>query len=160
MKKFFFALLFAAVSMSASAQFEQGTKYVSASVTEFGLNYSKFGGFCLGLEGTGGYFFADSWMVLGQFGWEHRPHTNVFDLGAGVRYYMIQNGIFFGGGLKYNHVGTQGKNDNFFLTPEVGYCFYLNNHVSVEPALYCDMCLNHFKDFTKIGLKIGFGFYF
>lgn len=160
MKKVILSLFFAVVSMGAFAQFEQGTKYANLSLTGFGMNYSKAGGFNLGLDATGGYFVADSWMVLGQFGWSHMDGDNVFGLGAGARYYMVQNGLFFGGGLKYNHVGPDFKTDNFFLTPEVGYCFYLNQYVSVEPSIYCDMCLNHFKDFTKIGLKIGFGFYF
>jgi hypothetical protein len=160
MKKVILSLLFAVVSMGAFAQFEADTKYVSASLTGFGMSWQDNAGFELGLDATGGYFVADSWMVLGQFGWAHRKHFNEFNLGAGVRYYMQQNGLFFGSLLKYNHVGTQYKNDNFIVAPEVGYCFYLNNHVSIEPAVYIDMCLNHFKDYTKIGLRIGFGYYF
>lgn len=160
MKKIFFALLLAAVSLGASAQFEKGTKYVSASLSGLEMSWHKDGGFQLGLDAVGGYFIADNWMLLGQFGWLHRPHFDALDLGAGARYYMSRNGLFFGGGLKYQHSKSSFKTDNFFITPEVGYCFYLNDHVSIEPAVYCDMCLNHFKDFTKIGLKIGFGYYF
>lgn len=160
MKKLFAALLLAAVSLGASAQFEKGTKYVGASLSGFGLSYSKVPGFCLDLQAVGGYFVADGWMLTGQFGWEHVPGNNNFDLGAGARYYLKQNGLFFGAGFKYKHVGPNLKSDNVYLTPEVGYCFYLNDHVSLEPAVYCDMCLNHFKDFTKVGLKIGFGYYF
>ena len=160
MKKIIFSLLLAVVSTGAFAQFEQDTKYVSASLTGFGMSWQKNAGFELGLDAVGGYFVADSWMLLGQFGWAHRAHFNEFNLGAGARYYMVQNGLFFGSLFKYNHVGTRDKNDNFLLSPEVGYCFYLNNHVSIEPAVYVDMCLNHFKDYTKIGLRIGFGYYF
>ena len=158
MKKIIFTLLFAVVSIGASAQFEKGTKYIGASVSDFGLSYSKSEDFRLGIHGLGGYFIENSWMLLGQFGWEHRSGDNSVDLGAGGRYYLVQNGLYFGGYFKYQHVGT--KTNNIFLTPELGYCFYLNNHVSIEPAVYCDLCLNHFKDFTKIGFKIGFGFYF
>lgn len=160
MKKIFIALLLSAVSLGASAQFEKGTKYVGASVSGFGLSYSKIPGFCLDLQAIGGYFISDGIMLLGQFGWEHRPHENDFDLGIAGRYYLQDNGLYFNGGFKYEHVGPHVKSDNFYLTPEVGYCFYLNDHVSIEPAVYCDMCLNHFKNFTKIGLKIGFGYYF
>ena len=60
--------------------------------------------------------------------------------------------------LKYKHIPS--NINNVYFTPEVGYCFYLNDHVSIEPAVYVDMCLNHFKDFTKVGLRIGFGYYF
>ena len=160
MKKIFIALLLAAVSLGASAQFEKGTKYVSASVSDFGLSYSKFEDFRLGLHALGGYFFADSWMAMGQIGWDHSAGLNVFDVGVGARYYLKQNGIYFAGSFKYGHVGPNAVRNNVYLTPEVGYCFYLNNHVSIEPSVYCDMCLNRFKDFTKVGFKIGFGYYF
>ena len=133
MKKIFIALLLSAVSLGASAQFEKGTKYAGASLSGLGLSYSKAEDFRLGLQAVGGFFVADSWMVLGQFGWEHLPGNNSVNLGVAGRLYF---------------------------TPEVGYCFYLNDHVSIEPAVYVDMCLNHFKDFTKVGLRIGFGYYF
>ena len=160
MKKIFIALLLAAVSLGASAQFEKGTKYAAASVSNFGLSYSKSEDFRLGLHALGGYFFADGWMALGQIGWDHLDGTNAFEVGASARYYMVQNGLYFGAGLKYGHTGPDFVVNNIYFTPEVGYCFYLNNHVSIEPAIYCDMSLNHFKDFTKVGFKIGFGFYF
>ena len=158
MKKIFIALLLSAVSLGASAQFEKGTKYAGASLTGLGLSYSKAEDFRLGLQAVGGFFVADSWMVLGQFGWEHLNGNSTVGVGAGARYYMRQNGIFFGGMLKYKHIPS--NINNVYFTPEVGYCFYLNDHVSIEPAVYVDMCLNHFKDFTKVGLRIGFGYYF
>lgn len=160
MKKIIFALLLAAVSLGASAQFEKGTKYAGASVSGFGLSYSKAEDFRLGLHAQGGYFFADGWMATGLFEWEHLSGTNDFNIGAGARYYMVQNGLFGGVGLKYQHVGPNNLKNNILLTPEIGYCFYLNGKVSIEPAIYVDMCLNHFKDFTKVGLKVGFGYYF
>ena len=160
MKKILFSLLFAVVSMGAFAQFEQGTKYVGANLqgTGFGMGYSKNTDFYIGLQANAGYFIADSWMLLGEFGWSHQNGNSSVGLGAGARYYLVQNGLFFGGMLKYKHIPA--SVNNVYLTPEVGYCFYLNNHVSIEPAVYVDMCLNHFKDFTNVGLKIGFGYYF
>ncbi len=159
MKKVFLALLLAAVSLGASAQFEKGTKYVSASVSDFGLSYSKAEDFRLGLNVLGGYFFSDGWMGIAQLGWDHSSGTNNFNAGVAARYYMVRNGIYGGLGFKYQHIGPVVQN-NVYLSPEVGYCFYLNRHVSIEPAVYVDMCLNRFKDFTKVGLKIGFGYYF
>jgi len=163
MKKIFIALLLAAVSIGANAQFEKGTKYVNASVSGFGISYSKVPGFCMNIEAGGGYFIADEWMLKGLIGWEHIGGANEFNLGAGARYYMQDNGFFFGGGLKYglNSAGADAPvMHNAYLTPEVGYCFYLNDHVSIEPSAYVDMCLNHFKDYTKVGFKITFGYYF
>ena len=57
MKKIFIALLLATFTLSASAQFEKGTKYVNASLSGFGLSYSKQPGFCMNIEAAGGYFF-------------------------------------------------------------------------------------------------------
>ena len=64
MKKSLLLLLFAVVSMGSYAQFEQGTKYVGASLTGLNLSYSSGEKFGLGLQGTAGYFFADSWARL------------------------------------------------------------------------------------------------
>ena len=158
MKKLILSLLLAAVSLGASAQFEQGTKYVGASMTGFGMGYSKSTDFYIGLQANFGYFVTDGLMLLGEFEWDHQNGYSDVGLGVAGRYYLQTNGLYFGGALKYKHFFP--KIDNVYLTPEVGYCFYLNNHVSIEPAIFCDFSLNHFKDFTKIGLKVGFGYYF
>ena len=163
MKKVIFTLLFAVVSMGAFAQFEKGTKYVNASLTSFGLDYGKAGGFHLGLAGAGGYFIADNWMLQGRLGWDHMDGANEFTMGAGARYYLKDNGFFFGGGIRYGLNSGGGDAEtvhNAYLPLEAGYCFYLNDHVSIEPAAFVDMCLNHFKDYTRFGLKVSFGYYF
>ncbi len=158
MKKIILSLLLAAVSLGASAQFEQGTKYVGASLTGLGFGYSKSTDFYIGMKANAGYFVSDGWMLLGEFGWEHQNGTSCVGLGVAGRYYLQQNGLYFSGALKYKHFGP--KTNVVYLTPEVGYCFYLNDHVSLEPAIFCDFALNEFKDFTKIGLKVGFSYYF
>lgn len=163
MKKLIFTLLMAVVSTGAFAQFEKGTKYVNASLSGFGIDYCKAGGFHIGISGSGGYFFANNWAVLGRLGWDHQDGANEFTLGAGARYYMPQNGFFFGGGLRYGLNSAGGDAEvahNAYIPLEAGYCFYLNDHVSIEPAFFVDMCLNHFKDYTKFGLKLSFGYYF
>ena len=163
MKKIIVSLLFAVVSMGAFAQFEKGTKYANLSLTGFGLDYCKAGGFHLGISGAAGYFVADQWMVLGQLGWNHQDSANEFTLGAGGRYYLKDNGFFFGDGFRYGMISASTDTPtvhNFYMTPEVGYCFYLNDHVSIEPSVFVDMCFNHFKDYTKFGLKLSFGYYF
>lgn len=163
MKKIFIALLIATFSLGAAAQFERGTKYVNASLTGFGLDYCKAGGFHLGFSAGAGYFVGDGWMLNGLLGWEHQDSANQFNLGMGARYYLQDNGFFFGGGIRYGLNSAGGDAEvvhNAYLTPEVGYCFYLNDRVSIEPSVFVDMCLNHFKDYTKVGLKISFGYYF
>lgn len=166
MKKIFIALLIATFSLGASAQFEQGTTYFNASLSGFGLSYSKIPGFCMNIEAAGGYFIADNWALKGLIGWNHEGDANEFNLGFGARYYLKENGLFFGGGLKYGLVSLSVEgaetqvNHNVYLPLEAGYCFYLNDHVSIEPSVFVDMCLNHFKDYTKFGLKLSFGYYF
>ena len=65
----------------------------------------------------------------------------------------------------YNYYGNRnyvyyGNRNYVHLTPEVGYCFYVNNYLSIEPSVYCNLCLNRFSEGTEIGLKLGMGFYF
>lgn len=163
MKKIFIALLIATFSLSASAQFEKGTKYVNASLSGFGMSYSKQPGFCMNIEAAGGYFIANEWMLKGLIGWDHVGGANTFNLGAGGRYYLKNNGFFFGAGVKYGLQSGGGDADvihNVYLPLEGGYCFFLNDHVTLEPSLFVDMCFNHFKDFTKVGVKLSFGYYF
>ncbi|MDD5970984.1 MAG: hypothetical protein PUC48_04780 [Paraprevotella sp.] len=114
-------------------------------------------------------------------------NRNDLQIGVGGRYYIEQNGIFLGVGLAYQHatnvtfsqhesiIGRTTENGpveirtvyNYYgnrnyvhLTPEVGYCFYVNNYLSIEPSVYCNLCLNRFSEGTEIGLKLGMGFYF
>lgn len=163
MKKIFIALLLATFTLNASAQFEKSTKYVNASLSGFGLSYSKQPGFCMNIEAAGGYFVANDWMLKGLIGWDHVGGANTFDLGAGFRYYLEKYGIFFGTGVKYGMTsagGDGGTVHNVFLPLEGGYCFFLNDHVTLEPSVFVDMCFNHFKESTKFGLKLSFGYYF
>ncbi len=160
MKKTLLALLLAVVSASAFAQFEKDTKYGNVSFTGLNMSYNKHSKFTLGIQGTAGYFVQDGWMVLGQLDWNHRESYNAFTLGAAGRYYILQNGLYLNLGLKYQHIGPDEVANNIFLTPEVGYCFYINKFLSIEPAVYYDICFNNYSDFSTIGLKVGFGFYF
>lgn len=170
MKKIVLALLLAVSCLSASAQFAKGTKYISTSLSNMGLSFQK-NQFNVGLNATAGYFLEDAWMVYGQLGYglenvkgDHND-VNEFTIGVGGRYYIKQNGLYLNMGLKYGHAGQWGfgghtTTDNLYLTPEIGYCFYLNQYVSVEPSVYYDLSVNHFSDQSKVGLRIGFGFYF
>ena len=157
------AALMAVMSLSANAQFEYGTMYGNLSLSSFDMSYRKDTKFHFGLEAMGGSFVEDAWMVNGRFGYDHqgRGEMNNFELGAGFRYYFVQNGIFLGGGVKYEFNGIGSFHRNYLdLTPEVGYFFYLNRNLSIEPVVYYDLCVNKFSDGSRIGLKLGFGYYF
>lgn len=151
-------VLLLAMAVGANAQFDKKTKYISASVTGLGLSYSSSEKFTMGLDLTGGYFIHDAWMLYGRLGYDHTRYTDNFQLGAGGRYYFTQNGVYLGLGLQYAHA-TKSIN-NLFLCPEAGYAFYINRYVTIEPAVYYNMSLNDFSDGSKVGLKVGLGFYF
>ena len=189
LRKVLTMLLIAVSSMQASAQFEKYTSYLNTSLTGLGLSYSKDSRFKMGVQATGGYFVEDCWMLYGRFGFEHQgargvmKNRNDLQIGVGGRYYIEQNGIFLGVGLAYQHatnvtfsqhesiiggttengpveINYYGNRNYVHLTPEVGYCFYVNNYLSIEPSVYCNLCLNRFSEGTEIGLKLGMGFYF
>lgn len=146
-------------SLSAQAQFEKGKKYVNASLASAGLSYSDYTKFALGFSAEAGYFLKDDWMALAEVGFDYR-NSNVQQVyvGAKGRYYIEQNGLFLGAGVRLLHE-YKGHND-FQLTPEVGYCFFVNKHLTIEPVAYFDMSLSDFSHNSKVGLKIGLGYYF
>lgn len=151
-------MLLAVMAVSANAQFDKNTTYMSASLTGLNLSYSSNEKLTLGVSLLGGYFVEKAWMVYGKFGYDHTRHTDNFSAGAGFRYYFLQNGIYMGAGMQYEHI-TKSVN-NVQLCPEIGYAFYLNKHVTIEPAVYYNLSLNEFADGSKVGLKLGVGVYF
>ncbi len=160
MKKFFLPLLLAAVcTTSAFAQFNKGKKYVNASLAGAGISYSERDDLSFGLGVNAGYMIEDNWMLLGEVGLDYSDSKwRSLSVGAKGRYYIEQNGLFLGAGVKWLH---EYKNVNDIqLTPEVGYCFFLNKNVTIEPSVYYDMSLTDFGDYSKFGVKIGIGVFF
>lgn len=157
MKKIFFALLLMVVSLSASAQFEKGTRYSNISLDGFGIGYNGGTGFNFGLSADYGYFIEDKWMLKGGIGYKYNNHAHDFLLNAGFRYYFKVNGFFTGLAAQYDY---SYMSNNFKFVPEVGYCFYVNHFVSIEPSLYADLCCNNFSNASGIGVKLGVGFYY
>ncbi len=158
MKKLMLSLLLMVVAVGANAQFEQKTKYASVSATGLGLSYSSGEKWNFGMDVNAGYFIKKAWMVYGQFGYDHTRYTDDLQIGVGSRYYFTQNGVYLGLGLQYAHA-TKSIN-NLHLCPEVGYAFFINRFITIEPAVYYNMSLNDFSHGSKVGLKVGLGFYF
>ncbi len=122
-------LLLVSFSIGARAQFEQDTHYVNASFSNFGINYNDRGGFRLGMNAEGGYFFEDNWI-----------------------------GISLGTGLEYIH---RSPNQNDLRLPfTVGYTFYLNHYIAIEPQVFYKLSVNDFSQGSEVGTRIGLGFYF
>ncbi len=158
MKKLLLGILFVLATVSAKAQFDKGTCYVSSSFSGLNLSYSNNEKFSFGLDLNGGIFVHDAWMLFGKLGYGHTRYDDNVSVGAGARYYIKQNGLYLGLGLQYEHLF---KNvNNLQLCPEVGYAFFVNEFITIEPAIYYNMSLNNFSDGSKVGLKVGLGFYF
>ena len=166
MKKFFalFLGLMAAVSVNAQylndskTPFTQGKYYIAASASGLDLNYSKSSDWSLNIEAKAGLLFLDNWMVLGVLDYNNVSNGSLVttDLGVGARFYFEQNGIYIGGIAKYAH--SKGFND-FQPEGHVGYAFFLNRHVTLEPELYYKHSFKD-NDYSGFGLRLGFGYFF
>ena len=164
MKKIFIALAMFAMALTVSAQssdtpFEKGKVYVGAGFSGLNLNYNSKSKWNLDIDARGGYFIEDNWMLLGEFLWGIRQKAdNSFAIGAGGRYYIVQNGLYLGAGARFAHQGSD-YND-FMPNVNVGYAYFLNHHVTIEPELYFDISTKSFKDYTGVGLRVTMGVYF
>lgn len=160
MKKITLLVVALTMVVAVHAQFQQGKGYIGASLTGLGMNYNGADNFNLGIEAKGGYLIADNLMLLGMASYEHNGNDAVADhisVGVGARYYIIQNGLYLGVNGKLIHA-NHNYND---IMPglEVGYAFYINRSVTVEPAVYYDQSFKRHSDYSTIGLKVGLGIY-
>ena len=155
MKKIALFVVALVMSVAANAQFEKGKGYLGASLSGFDMG-SQAKQFHIGLDAKVGYLFADNLMGLAEIGYKHVEDTpDSYTLGLSGRYYIVQNGLYLGAGLKYKH--SEGYND---LLPggQVGYAFFVSRTVTIEPELYIDFSTKNF-DYSCYGLRIGVGVY-
>ena len=141
------------MAIAANAQFEQGKKYISASFSGLDMGYNGSSEFNVGLQAKGGYFFADNLAFVG--GNDETPDR--VSLGLQGRYYIIQNGIYLGVGATYKHA-NHNYND---IMPgvEIGYAFFINRHVTIEPAVYYEQSFKDHSKYSNVGLRLGLGIY-
>lgn len=164
MKKLAFVLIALTMALTASAQFEEGKMYGGASLSGLDLNYNGSKELSLNVDAKAGYCFLDNMMVLGKVGIQTDKAGTSLSIGAGYRYYIIQNGIYLGANLTMKQVehgitGDSERHNDFMPGVEVGYAFFINRHCTVEPAIYYDQSFKSHKDFSTIGFRIGFGIY-
>lgn len=168
-KKIIMGCLMALCALSANAQFEAGKFYTNLSTTGLGLSYSKNDKLRFDVGATAGIFVANDWLIFAQADYNHKRlmysrlgtrkvHQDEVLLGIGGRYYIEQNGIYLSLAAQYCH--HEQSNDNLFFTPEIGYAFFINQYLTIEPAVYYQMSVNNFADASTVGLKLGVGFYF
>ena len=159
-KRLSFLFVALVVTLAANAQFEQGKKYISASFSGFDFSYNGTSDLNIGLQAKGGYLVEDNLMVLGTLGYNHVGDDvtpDRFSIGAQGRYYIIQNGIYLGVGATYKH-GSHNYND-IMPTVEVGYAFFINRLVTIEPAVYYEQSVNNHSKYSNVGLRVGLGIY-
>lgn len=145
------------VCVAASAQFEKHKAYVGASLSGLNLSYNGAEKTSFGLEAKGGYLFDEDWMALAQLGYQKKTDVAAtLSLGVGVRYYIVQNGLYLGVGAKYVH---QDRYDDFLPGVQVGYAFFLSRTVTVEPEIYYDQSFKQHSDYSTIGFRVGIGVY-
>lgn len=158
MKKLLFLSIMLLSVLTASAQFEQGKWYAGASLSGLNLKYSGSEELNMAFNAKGGYFVADDIMAVAEMGYNHNKNvSDYFTIGAQGRYYIEQNGLYLGAGLKF----VRANSDYNDLMPgiEVGYSFFISKTVTIEPAIYYDQSFKNHSDYSSIGLKIGFGIY-
>lgn len=170
MKKLFLMFAIALLPLTGFAQlkldangmepFEQGKLFAGASLTGLDLSYSGMTELNLGLQAQLGYTFADNWLGYGLVEYSHSGLKGVSDsfmAGVGGRYYISQNGLFLGANCKYIH-SNKSYND---VMPgvEIGYAFFISRTVTIEPAIYYQQSFKDHSDYSKVGLRIGFGIY-
>ena len=147
------------VSVGAHAQFESGKQYCGASLTGLNLSYNGSEELSLGIQAKAGYFFEDDMMLLAQAEYKHSGLEGVRDywaLGAQGRYYIEQNGIYLGAGMKLIHTGSY---NDVMPGVEVGYAFFVSKQVTIEPAVYYDQSFKNHSDYSTVGVKVGIGIY-
>ena len=162
MKKFLLIMILAVVSTASGyAQFEQGKKYLGLSFSGLELSYSDVEDLNLGLQAKAGYFCMDNWMLSAEVKYNHDGSEDASDYvsaAAGTRYYLVSNGLYFGANVNFIHA-FHNYND---VRPgvELGYSFFLNGRLTIEPSLYYEQSFKNHSDYSKCGLKIGLGYYF
>ena len=160
MKKILLTLCLLATTMVAQAQFEKGKWFINPSVTGLNLSYNTDTDKAnFGLEANGGAFVANNIALLLNVGanWVGGG-DDTYKLGVGGRYYIEQVGIYMGANVnvdRYDY-GRGADHTKFSLGLEAGYAFFVSRTVTLEPAVYWNVN----GDRSKIGVKLGFGFYF
>ena len=169
MKKTILSLVCAVFALASNAQsftqpsldrppFGEGKFYVATALSGLDFKFTDCEKWNMDLSAKVGYLFADNWMVTAQVGYDWRQKSsNALTAGAGLRFYIEENGLYVGGGANYVHKWHD--YDDFMPTVQLGYSFFLNRTVTIEPELYYNQSFKD-NDYSGFGLRIGFGIYF
>lgn len=159
MKKVVLSICLLCMTVAAKAQFEQGKWIVNPSTTGLNLSNSDVAGTQFGLSAHVGAFIVDNTALMVGLGAEWTDPVDHYYASVGGRYYCNWGGVYFGAGMKLHHWNIGSSTTNVSTYGEVGYAFFLSRTVTIEPAVYYDLSLKH-RDFSELGFRLGFGFYF
>jgi hypothetical protein len=160
-KRFVMMMMALAMSAASFAQFEQGKIYANAAFSGFNADYTGADKWKIDLNLKGGYFFEDSWMIFGQMGYGYRENdANTFLFGAGMRYYIVENGMYLGGSANYCHTSLFDESvSDFMPSLHIGYAFFVSRTVTIEPEFYYKQSFKDHNNLSGLGLRIGVGIY-
>lgn len=161
MKKIIVSFCLLCVAIAAHAQFEQGKWIINPGITGLSFSHSSNEKTQFGLNAQVGAFVVDNAAILVTLGGDWADEMDVYQVGAGGRYYINSCGVFFGAGMKLKHWSPDhsGSVTNTAVYGEVGYAFFLSRTVTIEPSAYYDLSFKG-SDWSKFGVKVGFGLYF
>lgn len=160
-KKLLLTVVALMMSVAGFAQFEQGKMYANANVSGMNLSYTGADKWKFDFGSKLGYMMEDSWMVTAQLNLMCRNHdTSSFSLGAGLRYYVEQNGLYVGAGANFSRFSVDGDGTSDFLpTVQIGYTYFLSKTVTIEPEFYYNQSLKDHSNFSEAGIRVGIGIY-
>lgn len=145
-------------AVAANAQFERGKKYIGASLSGFNLSYNSSEKSHVGLQAKAGLMFTDDWLVDAFIDYDKQKDVpSKYSFGAGVRYYIIQNGLYLGVSASYLHCGD--LYEDFQPGVQIGYAFFLSKTVTIEPEIYYNQSLKDHSDYSTVGFRVGLGIY-
>jgi hypothetical protein len=142
--------------------FTRGKLYVNAAYSGTALAYSKSSDWQLGIGAKAGYFFIDNLMGVGTVAYNMTNNGDIStaELGAGARWYFDTIGIYVGALAKYAHQKVDSYSfDDFRPEANVGYAFFLNRNITVEPEAYYEHSFKD-SDYSGFGVRIGLSVYF
>ncbi|MDR2859620.1 MAG: autotransporter outer membrane beta-barrel domain-containing protein [Mediterranea sp.] len=165
MKKLLFVVCLLLTSLGAKAQFKKNSWVINPTITGLEYSYNDASKNHLGFSAHGGAFVMDNVALLLKLGSDWTNTVDTYSLGVSGRYYSNRTGLYAGGGLYANLIRNgnnqlQSHKNDLGLSTEAGYAFFLSRTVTIEPAVYYDYSFKDSSDFSKFGLKVGFGFYF
>ena len=160
-KRILFLAIALTLSLFSFAQFEQGKVYVNANISNFNLYYTGADKLKLDFGIKGGYMVEDNWMATGEMEYKYRKYEpKGLALGGGVRYYVSQNGLYLGAGIRFQHYSYAQEDYNDFMpNVQIGYCYFLSKTVTIEPEFYYNQSLKDHSNYSGAGLRVGIGIF-